>query len=118
MSTLSDWETRGQYFTVNGYRLWALDVAAGRESGNDPLLVLHGFPSCSYDWHLLLDELRAERRVVFVDFLGFGLSDKPDIRYSIRMHADLVEGVARQLGLTQVALLNHDMGDSVGGELL
>jgi pimeloyl-ACP methyl ester carboxylesterase len=118
MSTLTDWEERGRSFTVDGHRLWALDVPATREAGNDSLLVLHGFPSCSYDWHLMLDELCAERRVVFIDFLGFGLSDKPDIRYSIRMHADLVEGVARQLGLTQVALLTHDMGDSVGGELL
>ena len=118
MSTLTDWEARGRYFTVDGRRIWTLDVPAARETGKDPLLVLHGYPSCSYDWHLLLDELRAERRVVFVDFLGFGLSDKPDIRYSIRMHADLVEGVARQIGLTEVALLTHDMGDSVGGELL
>ena len=34
-----------------------------------------------------------------VDFLGFGLSDKPDLRYSMRLQADVVEGVARQLGL-------------------
>ena len=118
MSTLTEWESRGRYFTVDGHRLWALDVPATRDTGNEPLLVLHGFPSCSYDWHLMLDELGAERRVVFIDFLGFGLSDKPDIRYSIRMHADLVEGVARQLGLTRVAMLTHDMGDSVCGELL
>jgi pimeloyl-ACP methyl ester carboxylesterase len=118
MSTLSDWEARGRYFTVDGHRLWALDVPAVRDAGNDPLLVLHGYPSCSYDWHLLLDNLCAERRVVFVDFLGFGLSDKPDLRYSIRMHADLVVGVVQQIGLTRVALLTHDMGDTVGGELL
>jgi pimeloyl-ACP methyl ester carboxylesterase len=36
----------------------------------------------------------------------------------MRLQADVVEGVARQLGLTSVALLTHDMGDTVGGELL
>jgi pimeloyl-ACP methyl ester carboxylesterase len=118
MSTLTDWEARGRYVTVDGYKLWTLDVPAQRDTGKDPLLVLHGYPSCSYDWHLILDDLCAERRAVFVDFLGFGLSDKPDIRYSIRMHADHVEGVARELQLTSVALITHDMGDSVGGELL
>jgi pimeloyl-ACP methyl ester carboxylesterase len=56
--------------------------------------------------------------VIAVDFLGFGLSDKPDVRYSMRLQADVVEGVARDLGLTSVALLTHDMGDTVGGELL
>jgi pimeloyl-ACP methyl ester carboxylesterase len=115
---VSEWEARGRVLRVDDYELWTLDVPALHASGRDPLLVLHGFPSCSFDWRLVLDSLRAERRVVCVDFLGFGLSDKPDRRYSIRMHADLVEGVARQLGLTQVALLTHDMGDSVGGELL
>ena len=61
---------------------------------------------------------RAPARVVAVDFLGFGLSDKPDLRYRMRMQADVVEGVAPELGLTSVALLTHDMGDTVGGELL
>ena len=52
------------------------------------------------------------------DLLGFGLSDKPDQRYSLFEQADLVEAVAGDLGLDEVALLTHDMGDSVGGELL
>jgi pimeloyl-ACP methyl ester carboxylesterase len=121
MSAIDDvraWEARGAYVDVGGHSIWALDVPALDESGRDPLLVLHGFPSCSFDWRHVLDALRATRRVVAVDFLGFGLSDKPDLRYSMRLQADMVEGVARHLGLTSVALLTHDMGDTVGGELL
>src|SRR3954465_4000229 len=113
-----DWETRGSRLTIEDRWAWVLDVPALDDRGLDPLLVLHGFPSCSYDWRLVLDALRARRRVVAVDFLGFGLSDKPDLRYSMRLQADVVEGVARALGLTSVALLTHDMGDTVGGELL
>ncbi len=82
------------------------------------MLALHGFPSCSFDWRNVLDALRARRRVIAVDFLGFGLSAKPDVRYSMRLQADVVEAVARDLGLAAVALLTHDMGDTVGGELL
>ena len=40
------------------------------------------------------------------------------MRYSMRLQADVVEAVARELGLTSVAMLTHDMGDTVGGELL
>jgi pimeloyl-ACP methyl ester carboxylesterase len=123
-----EWEARGRYLSIDGRSVWvldvpavdvpAVDVPAVDEQGLDPLLVLHGFPSCSYDWHLVLDALRARRRVVALDFLGFGLSDKPDVRYSMRLQADVVEAVARELGLTSVAMLTHDMGDTVGGELL
>ena len=113
-----EWEARGRYLSVDGRSIWVLDVSAVDEQGLDPLLVLHGFPSCSYDWHLVLDALRARRRVVALDFLGFGLSDKPDVRYSMRLQADVVEAMAGDLGLRSVAMLTHDMGDTVGGELL
>jgi pimeloyl-ACP methyl ester carboxylesterase len=121
MSALDDvraWESRGTRLTVDGRSVWVLDVPAAHDDRNDPLLALHGFPSCSFDWRHVLDALRARRRVIAVDFLGFGLSDKPDLRYGMRLQADVVEGVARQLGFTSVALLTHDMGDTVGGELL
>lgn len=113
-----EWESRGQVLDVAGRSVWVLDVPALNGERDEPLLLLHGFPSCSFDWRNVLDALRARRRVVAPDFLGFGLSDKPDLRYSMRLQADVVEGVARQLGLTSVALLTHDMGDTVGGELL
>jgi pimeloyl-ACP methyl ester carboxylesterase len=113
-----DWEARGRRFDLDGRSVWMLDVPALDDRGLDPLLILHGFPSCSFDWRHVLDALRARRRVVAVDLLGFGLSDKPDVRYSMRMQADVVEGAARELGLTSVAMLTHDMGDTVGGELL
>jgi pimeloyl-ACP methyl ester carboxylesterase len=49
---------------------------------------------------------------------GYGLSKKPDQRYSLFDQADVVEAVARELELDEVTLITHDMGDSVGGELL
>jgi len=113
-----EWEAVGRTFDVDGRSVWLLDAPALHGERDEPLLVLHGFPSCSFDWRLVLDDLRAHRRVIAPDFLGFGLSDKPDLRYSMRLQADVVEAVARQLELSSVALLTHDMGDTVGGELL
>jgi pimeloyl-ACP methyl ester carboxylesterase len=55
---------------------------------------------------------------VLLDFVGFGLSAKPDQRYSLFEQADLVEGIARNVGLDEVVLVSHDMGDSVAGEVL
>ena len=94
------------------------EPAADAGAGLPPLLVLHGFPTNSYDFASVLDALAAKRRVILPDFVGFGLSDKPDHRYGIRGAADTIEGVAAALELTEVDLLSHDMGDSVAGELL
>lgn len=121
--TFDDWAARGRTITWvdsdgNTNDIFVVDVPATNESGNDPLLVLHGFPSSSYDWAHVLPALCAERRVILFDFLGFGLSSKPDRRYSMRMQADVAEAVAADLGLTSVAMITHDMGNTVGGELL
>jgi pimeloyl-ACP methyl ester carboxylesterase len=104
---------------VLGHDVFVVDCAptAGEGTG-PPLLVLHGFPTSSHDWVRVLDALARQRRVVLIDFLGFGLSAKPDQRYSLFEQADLVEGVAREPGLGEVVLVSHDMGDSVAGEVL
>ena len=94
-------------------------VAPALEDEHDePLLVLHGFPSSSYDFHLVLDDLRRTRRVLLLDFLGYGLSAKPDDRYTLAEQADIVMAFTRALAVERLALLSHDMGDTVGGELL
>ena len=115
--TVEKWAAKGKRHDVGGHRLFVIDEAAEREE-EPPLLVLHGFPSASFDWRHVLDRLAARRRVILFDFLGFGLSDKPDLRYGIHLHADLAQQLVAELGLDEVALLTHDMGDTVGGELL
>jgi len=100
-----------------GFDVFVVDVPAEREEA-EPALVLHGFPTSSFDWRQALDVLRARRRVVLLDMPGYGFSSKPDTKYSLFTQADVVEAVARAVGLTDVALVTHDMGDSVGGEIL
>jgi pimeloyl-ACP methyl ester carboxylesterase len=87
--------------------------------GRGPLLLLlHGFPSSSYDWRRLL-ELETERAALAFDFLGFGLSDKPrDHSYTLAWQADLTEElVARHGEGRPVFICAHDMGTSVATEL-
>lgn len=114
----AEWEARGARRTVLGHELFVVDAPAVEASGAPPALLVHGFPTSSFDWVHAVDALSATRRVVTLDLLGFGLSDKPDQPYSLFEQADLVEAVAADLGLDDVLLVTHDMGDSVGGELL
>lgn len=117
-SPVAQWGARGRHRHLAGHDVFTLDVPATAGEEAEPLLVLHGFPTSSFDFHLVLPALTQKRRVLLLDFVGFGLSDKPDIRYSIEMHADVVVAFVADAGVSELALLTHDMGDTVGGELL
>jgi pimeloyl-ACP methyl ester carboxylesterase len=119
-AAVKDWEGRGHRITdPDGRKVFVLDAPATGEETGDPLLVLHGYPTCSFDWRHVVEPVRAAgRRVVLFDYLGFGLSDKPDERYAVRRYADTAELVARETGLDRAVLVTHDLGNSVGGELL
>jgi pimeloyl-ACP methyl ester carboxylesterase len=115
---VAQWRARGTVLDLESGPTFVVDVPPVDERGKAPMFVLHGFPTCSYDWRAVLPAFGRDRRVVLFDFMGFGLSTKPDVRYGIRRHADQAEQVARALDLHSVVLVTHDMGDTVGGELL
>lgn len=117
-AAVAEWERAGSRRRLLGHDIFVLDRAARNAESGPPVLVLHGYPTCSFDWRHVLGALCAHRRVVLLDFVGFGLSDKPDVPYSLFHQADIVEALVAELGLTEIALVTHDMGDSVGGEVL
>ncbi|MBA4329368.1 MAG: alpha/beta hydrolase [Polaromonas sp.] len=91
-----------------------------RVAGSGPaLLLIHGYPTASYDWHRIWPALSRHHTLIAVDMLGMGLSDKPaDLDCSIRAHADLHEWLISAMGLQRVCLLAHDLGVSVAQEML
>jgi pimeloyl-ACP methyl ester carboxylesterase len=111
--TLS-WQRGGEFLSIDGREIFLRH----RTGAGPPLLLLHGYPSSSYDWRHA-SELLGERAITMFDFLGFGLSDKPrDHVYSLLGQAGLVEAVVDHLGVEAVVLVAHDMGTSVATELL
>jgi pimeloyl-ACP methyl ester carboxylesterase len=118
ITTSDDWEALGTRRALCGHGVFTLDVPAVGPEVHAPLLVLHGFPTSSFDYAAVLDGLRFGRRVLLFDMLGYGLSDKPDRSYSIALQADVAAAFVAEVGLDRLALLSHDMGDTVGGELL
>jgi len=109
------WREAGELVEIGGRRIFVRSQAGD----GPPVLLLHGYPSSSYDWRHAF-ELLPGRRLVTFDFLGYGLSDKPrDHRYSLLAQADLVsEIVARYFAGEPVVLVAHDMGSSVATEVL
>ena len=109
------WRKRSQTFVFRGHsiRYWT----AGQ---GEPLLLIHGFPSASWDWHYLWQPLTQRFRVIACDMLGFGDSAKPvNHEYSLLEQADLQQALLEHLNVEQpVHLFAHDYGDSVAQELL
>jgi pimeloyl-ACP methyl ester carboxylesterase len=112
------WRARGRMRTLAGHRIFTVEVPSRGRELHPPLLVLHGFPSSSFDFHRVVDRLAVDRTVVLFDMLGYGLSDKPDRPYTFGLQADIAIALVDEVGTDRLSLLTHDVGDTVGGELL
>ena len=84
--------------TRRGHRI------AFRRRGHGPtVLLLHGFPTWSYDYADVATDLATDHDVVTLDFLGYGASDKPDpYEYSVAESADVVQDLVAHLQLESV----------------
>lgn len=120
--SVEQWREFGNYFTHYQYDIFYLDSqhAHPKTDNHLPTIVcLHGFPTNSWDWRKMLDELSQHYRIIAPDLLGFGFSDKPlHHQYNIHEQANLVEALLEYLGIKDCHLLAHGYGDTVAQELL
>lgn len=109
-----DWRTRGAFFDWRGERIFFRVDGTG-----EPLLLIHGFPTASWDWYAVWPALSARYRLLTLDMIGFGFSGKPrQFEYSIATQVDLFEAFLAREGVTSYRLLAHDYGLTVAQELL
>jgi pimeloyl-ACP methyl ester carboxylesterase len=112
--TLDEWRDGGAQFDWQGSRLFVRRGGSGK-----PLLLIHGFPTSSFDWAAMWPALGTRYSVHALDMLGFGLSDKPlAFPYSLHASADQWQDYLLSQGLREVDVLAHDYGDTVLQELL
>ena len=112
--TFDGWKKAAKNFSYKGHSI------AYWEAGTGPnLLLIHGFPTASWDWHKTWNQLTANFRVIAPDMIGFGYSAKPkNYDYSITDQARLHEALMDHLGIKQAHLFVHDYGVSVAQEML
>ena len=111
---LERWKAAGQNFDYLGFNIFY------RAEGQGPhLLLIHGYPFNTWDWAPLWDRLTERFTVIAPDMLGMGFSDKPvAYEYTVHDHADMHEALLAHLGVGSAHILAHDIGDSVGQEML
>ncbi len=114
--TLADWLHAGAYFEHRGQRIFWRE---GGVTDAPVLLLIHGFPTASWDWEAVWSGLAQRYRVLTLDMIGFGFSDKPlDYDYSIIDQADICDALLRERGVGSYHVLAHDYGDTVAQELI
>ncbi|WP_282131180.1 alpha/beta fold hydrolase [Pseudoalteromonas aliena] len=116
MLTLQQWRSQGRFIHINGHKVFT--NTAG-DITKPALLLIHGFPSASWDWEGMWQELSEHYFVITLDMLGFGLSDKPkNSDYKITEQADLYTQFLNTLNINDIHILAHDYGDTVAQEIL
>ena len=90
---LDQWIAAADFFEFDGHRIAYWTAGEGK-----PLLLVHGYPTSSYDWCRVWEPLAENNRLIACDMLGFGLSDKPRSGYSIHRQADLQQYVGKSVG--------------------
>lgn len=83
------------------------------------LLLIHGYPVGSFDWHTLWQPLAERCRVLAPDLLGLGASDKPRAAsYRLHEHAQMLDELLLHEGIGPVHVVAHDLGVSVAQAML
>jgi pimeloyl-ACP methyl ester carboxylesterase len=84
--------------------------AAYLEQGTGtPIVFLHGFLGDASNWRFVMDAL-PNHRCIALDLLGFGGSDKPELRYNIWHQVEFVHQCIAALGLERFYLVGHSYG--------
>ena len=98
---------------IGRHRMRYLDVG----SGDHVILCAHGNPTWSFYWRSVIQRFSDRMRVVAVDHIGCGRSDKPsrnEFPYTLASHRDNLVALIDHLDLHNVILLAHDWGGAIG----
>jgi pimeloyl-ACP methyl ester carboxylesterase len=114
MGSTADWRSlypfTSRVLQLGGHRYHYVDEGQG-----DVLLLVHGNPTWSFYWRELIRALSPKFRLIAVDHIGCGLSDKPrNYPYRLAQHIDNLGQLVERLDLQGVTLLAHDWGGPIG----
>jgi len=110
MQNYKDYPFVGSYLSVRGGRLHYIDQGSG------PVIVMvHGNPTWSYYYRHLISHFKRSHRVIAIDHMGCGLSDKPpDYSYCLAQHIENLATLLDHLEIGRYSLIVHDWGGAIG----
>ena len=108
---LPDFPYQPNYIEIAGKRVHYVDEGQG-----EVILCLHGEPSWSFLYRKMIPPLSKEHRVIAMDFVGFGKSDKFRNKedYSFQMHKTTLKVFIEELNLNRITMVVQDWGGLIG----
>lgn len=108
-----------RFIEVLGRRMAVVDTGPKEGEGSDPIVFVHGNATSSYMWRNIMPHLEGLGRLIAIDNIGQGQSDKlpdsgPD-SYMLPEHQRYFDGALQSLGVAErVTLVMHDWGGTLG----
>ena len=116
LPTLEEWKSSGNEMVIGNQKVHFREVG---NPENPTVVVLHGYPTCSFDFYKCLPLLAPHFHIVIHDHPGFGLSSKAlSYSYSLIEQAEIALNLWKSLGIQEAHILGHDYGTSVATEIL
>jgi pimeloyl-ACP methyl ester carboxylesterase len=107
---------RGEFLDLSGARLYY--YAAGTRGAGDPVVFIHGFPTSGHLWNDVVPLVPAGHRIVVLDLLGYGRSDRPLRRaVDVRAHAERVVELLDELRIPRACVVGHGVGGGIAQSL-
>jgi pimeloyl-ACP methyl ester carboxylesterase len=113
-----DNETEAAAVTEPGGKI--LDLAGGEMQVVDrgprnasPIVLIHCFSCAINYWNRMVPLLDGDHRVIAVDLLGHGGSEKPTSGYTVPHQADLITEALVKLGVRNAIVVGHSLGGTI-----
>jgi pimeloyl-ACP methyl ester carboxylesterase len=98
-----------RFITINQIKTHYVDEG----SGAIPILLVHGFNAHLDYWYKNITMLSQTHRVIALDLIGFGDSDKPKVDYTLELLTSFLKSFLEALNIKQCYLIGHSMGGGV-----
>jgi pimeloyl-ACP methyl ester carboxylesterase len=107
---------RGEFLDLSGARLYY--YAAGTRGAGVPVVFIHGFPTSGHLWSDVVPLMPAGHRIVVLDLLGYGRSDRPLARpMHVRAHAERIVELLNELRIQRACIVGHGIGGGIAQSL-
>lgn len=108
------WPYSANFFETGEGRMHYVDIGP-HDASRSPIVLVHGTPVSSLVYRRLVAGLASDRRVIAIDHLGFGQSDKrPDADYRPSALAAHLERLVESMELRRPVFVVHDFGGPIG----